>query len=332
VTGPDFSGVDIDLLADYVGGALTGTLDEARVAALVADDPAWRDAHALLAEGMTAVGHSLRTWGAEPEPMPGDVVARLDAALAEAGPVTPPAATTDTGRASHPVDAPSADRASAGRSATGAGVASGRRLSAVPDEGVDRATPQRARPRRRALRWAAPIAAAAGVLAFAGIGVSYLGGSSASDTTSSGGSAAMPQRLAALPAEGGITASGIDYGPSTIASGGVAPLSAQGGTPAPENPRPRKGDGPSPQVVSEKGLADGLARLRPRDALQACLDAIAVENGAGEITVQTVDYARFAGVPALVVRFTAGNGTWSWASGPDCGRPGVGAATRYSAR
>jgi hypothetical protein len=42
--------------------------------------------------------------------------------------------------------------------------------------------------------------------------------------------------------------------------------------------------------------------------------------------VQTVDYARYLGNPALVVRFSAANGVWAWASGPGCGAPGAGAA------
>jgi hypothetical protein len=32
-----------------------------------------------------------------------------------------------------------------------------------------------------------------------------------------------------------------------------------------------------------------------------------------------VDYAKFNGKPAIVVRFTADNGAWAWASGPSCG-------------
>ena len=46
---------------------------------------------------------------------------------------------------------------------------------------------------------------------------------------------------------------------------------------------------------------------------------IAAENGAGPIAAETVDYAKFNGKPAIVVRFTAGNCAWAWASGPSCG-------------
>jgi len=43
------------------------------------------------------------------------------------------------------------------------------------------------------------------------------------------------------------------------------------------------------------------------------------ENGAGSITASSVDFAKFDGKPAIVVRFTAPNGAWAWASGPSCG-------------
>src|SRR4051812_1112317 len=77
----DFSEVDIDLLADYIGGALDRD-DEATVARLVAEDPAWRTAWESLAPGMGSVQASLSAF--ESEPMPADVISRLDAALTSA--------------------------------------------------------------------------------------------------------------------------------------------------------------------------------------------------------------------------------------------------------
>ncbi|WP_373688915.1 hypothetical protein [Verrucosispora sioxanthis] len=38
----EFSEVDHDLLADYLGGALDGTPEHAEIARRVAQDPAWR--------------------------------------------------------------------------------------------------------------------------------------------------------------------------------------------------------------------------------------------------------------------------------------------------
>ena len=296
MTGADFTGVDIDLLADYLGGALDGTPEAARVAALIVDDPAWRDAHALLSVGMADVGDALHSWGAIPEPMPADVAARLDAALGE------------------PAEAAPAPR---------------RHLSAVPETDVDRQTARRPRSWRRTVRWGSPVAAAAAVLGLVGIGLSYLNAgdsSSSSDsaatTAGSGLAAQAAPEAAAVPGIAKITSTGIDYGPDTLAGETSEPFRAPDASKA--SPRSsRQGTVPSSGGVSDQSLADPLARLRPQGALQSCLDEIAAENGGGQITVQTVDYARYSGNPALIVHFTAGNGAWAWASGPDCGLPGV---------
>ena len=292
-TGDDFNGVDIDLLADYIGGALAGTPDESRVAALIADEPAWRDAHALLSEGMATVGDSLQAWGAAAEPMPADVVARLDAALGEPG---------------------------------GVAVASGPGAAAVRSNVVDLQSR-----RRRRVRMGGSFAAAAAVLAVAGVGIAYLssGSQSASDSASSAGLAqAAPEGRASLPA-GAITASNLDYDATSLREGPVAPLSADKSADA--SPAPSRNLAPSgDSALSAGGALGALARLRPQPALQSCLDAIAGENGAGPIVVQTVDYARFSGAAALIVKFTAANGRWAWVSGPECGLPDVGASTAYS--
>jgi len=312
VTAADFTGVDIDLLADYVGGALEGTPDEARVAALIVDDPAWRDAHALLSDGMAEVGDALGAWGAEPEPMPAEITARLEAAIAELAEPAPAAV-----------------------------PAAGRHLTVVRETGVDRETARRPSPRRRRLRWGAPIAAAAAVVAFAGVGFNYLAGASSTDNASSSaagtGLTAQAAEGSASLSAGKIISSGTDYDAGSLAVGPSEPLQA----PAPSAPTPRVASSdqvsaaeatPDGTAKADTGLVDPLARLRPREALQVCLDEIAAKNGAGPITVQTVDYARFSGEPALVVRFTAANGAWVWASSPDCGLPGVGASTRDSVR
>jgi hypothetical protein len=73
-------------------------------------------------------------------------------------------------------------------------------------------------------------------------------------------------------------------------------------------------------------LGDGsLERLRAPHALLTCLDAIARQNGGTPINVESVDYARYQGAPALIVRFDADGTRWAWATGPDCGAPGRGA-------
>ena len=47
MTGDEFGEVDIDLLADYIGGALDGP-GEAEVSALIVDHPRWRETYDLL--------------------------------------------------------------------------------------------------------------------------------------------------------------------------------------------------------------------------------------------------------------------------------------------
>jgi hypothetical protein len=293
---PDaFDAVDIDLLADYAGGALSGD-DEARVARLVADDPAWREAYALLAPGMDAVAADLHGLGAEPEPMPDDVVARLESAL-DARP----------------------------------------HLTVVPQEETVADRPRRSTVRRR-LRWAAPIAVAAGVLAFAGVGVDYLMAGSddtQANTSAAGSSADRESPMIAAEAGGLVTgladdlirASGEDYDRATLA----APLPAAGSVAVPDQSDSlRKTASLAPEPEAAKGIAPdpgfpALQRLRGRDALLACLEAIAAEQGSGPITVHSVDYARYQGQPALIVQFAAAGVSWAWASGPECGTPGAGA-------
>lgn len=80
--------VDLDLLADYDCGALAGTADEARVAALLDSDPEWAAAYAALTAADPQLRADLAELGAAPEPMPTDILHRVLAALpAEPAPV-----------------------------------------------------------------------------------------------------------------------------------------------------------------------------------------------------------------------------------------------------
>jgi hypothetical protein len=305
VTGAEFSGVDIDLLADYVGGALDGTPDEAVVTALIADDPAWREAYGELTGGVAAVTNRLRELGAVDEPMPADVVARIDAALLVADDASDVTAGADTME-------PGTD-----------GAAPARHLVAV-------ASGSRSK-RARRLRWAAPVGIAAGVLAFAGFGLQqqFAGSSSDTATSSAGGSAdrAAPQAAGAaeLSLPSGpvpLSESGTDYRRGTLIQAArertmLAPQLEPGA------------DGSSRKAVPSPGqiaAADqDLDRLRAQDALQQCIEAIAASHGSGDITAQTIDFARYEGNPAVVVTFVAAGESWVWASGPACGTRGVGA-------
>jgi hypothetical protein len=327
VTGAQFSGVDIDLLADYVGGALDGTPDETVVAGLVADDPAWRDAYDALTGGMASVGAELRLLGAEDEPMPADVVLRLNAALAElSAPSGESVPSVDS-----VVDEPIAEES-----------VPKRHLVAVPDEvGSEREHPRRRGRARTLRRWAAPVGIAAGVLAFAGIGFGgLLPGDISEDASSTGSAADQPAPMLESDTDARLAgpdttviSSGVDYSRGTLKEFSARTKrstdnSALGGASAPSV----DATSGQAQVYSATAVPKVLEPLVLRDALLACLAAITTEHGAGTITPDSVDYASFEGTPALVVRFTASDGTWSWVSGPECGTPGAAADTRYQVR
>lgn len=293
MTGAEFSGVDLDLLADYVGGALDGTPEEAAVARLVAEEPAWQEAYVELAAATGALSSALRSWGAEPEPMPADVVLRLDAALLTVG----------AGAAAAESGAP--ERLEPGS----AGDAPARHLVAVPG-GQDR--PATARSRSRRVRWAAPIGVAAAMIAFLGVGVQRL--TSSSDDAATSAAAPGAAEGFALPAEPAVSNSGRDYSTESLAE---LPSQIMA---APEAATDEK------RTKTEVTAADpALERLRLFEALRACLEAVQQEHGAGPITAETVDYGLFTGVPAAIVRFTAADGSWAWAVGAECGLRGAGA-------
>ncbi|MEV4640231.1 hypothetical protein AB0J80_23080 [Actinoplanes sp. NPDC049548] len=371
MTGAEFSEVDFDLLADYVGGALDGTPDEAVVAALIVGHPGWRRAHAELVEATGVMAAELRAWGDEPEPMPADVVARLDAAFAVVagqvpssegvasdgsedavgldggsavgGAASGPALAAGVelgGAASGPEHAAGADVAGAHSGSDRVlthsdGVASGRHLVAVPN---DDARPTTARKRARRLRWAAPVGIAAGLVAFLGFGIQQFGARDSDDSPSSAAgladqSATEQNTTLALPAgPAQAFASGTDYTRQTLAQAAtraVAGAAKDGQSEAPgvqlRPALPQTEDKAAPSPGVRAGHGDPLDRLKVQEALLACLDAISAANDAGPVTAQSVDYARYEGSPAVIVQFTAGNGTWVWAAGADCGARGSGA-------
>ncbi len=298
--------VDIDLLADYIGGALDGA-DEAAVARLIADDPRWRETYDLLVPGMAEVGAGLQALGARPEPMPADVAARLDAALT--APAVPGASEPVL---AEPEPAPDGHR----------------HLHVVPGGGADRRADRRRGARRRRLRWAAPIAAAAGVLAVAGVGRDHLL-TQTDEAQSAAGSADAPvleaRPMVSSPAAAQLLTTGRDYTEITLGGEPADIKLAPGG--ASKSSRTGIPDAP----VAPRESIDPLERLRVRAALEACLEAIAQQQGAS-IAVQTVDYARFEGTPALIVRFVADGVTWAVAAGPECGATGRGADSLRSLR
>ncbi|GGM51417.1 hypothetical protein GCM10011608_40400 [Micromonospora sonchi] len=353
----EFSGVDHDLLADYLGGALAGTPEETEVARLVAADPAWAQAHASLAPAVAEVRAALSTWG-EPTPeMPAEIGDRILAALDAAA---PPESTPDdaaaadraTDAADGPVDDPEPTSTDARPALVPAQPLGGpRRPDRMLRPAQDRDQTRPGQRRRRRYRLAGPVAIAAA--AVFGIGALQVARQQADDQAAIGtalsdqgtssvapydhepqdaqeqasAKAAQEPRPAAADPQYRIAApperTGTDYTSEQLAK--AEPL-----------PTVRKFSGsaePQGSAASDRLAGPGdLARLSDQMALSACLAEIGSEHGE-PVTFDAVDYARFLGRPALVVRFTDDSGTrWSWVSGPECGIPGSGSDNRYRTR
>ncbi|MFF3857067.1 hypothetical protein [Micromonospora sp. NPDC002575] len=321
MTAGGFREVDLDLLADYLGGALDGTPDEAVAARLVAEDPAWAEAHDALAAALTPVGDALAAWAGPAPEMPPVVVDRITAALAGAGPGTP------TGGTDEPDRTGLAEPARVGR------------VPAQPTGGTRRPAggpgPTAGRPGGHGRRWArlaGPAALAAASVVAVGFGLNQVVGGS----DQSGGAADQAISAQAESGGGAFTVagtprrSGADWTPEALAAGDRL-------SPGVSEPPRSFGAGPDAPAAGDDGerlpAAGGLGRLTGSDALADCLTAVSAEHGAGPLTVDLVDYARFRGAPALVVRFVDPSGErWAWVSGPECGVPGSGADTRYRTR
>ncbi|HYN97045.1 MAG TPA: hypothetical protein VES42_24660, partial [Pilimelia sp.] len=187
------------------------------------------------------------------------------------------------------------------------------------------------------------LAAAAGVLAFCGIGAKVIG--PIDGPMSAGGSSADRPAITTEngPAGSDLTdltvqqqiASGADYRRQTLAQR-VAPAAPFAGS----SVAPGNGAGPGESGQDKNsGGAPGAqavaapAALRPLTepvALDRCLGAIGTEHGRQAVSVDLVDYASFEGTPAVIVVFTDVSGErWGWVVGPACGRADAGADSRY---
>ncbi|WP_229399079.1 hypothetical protein [Micromonospora okii] len=331
-----FREVDHDLLADYLGGALDGTPDEAVVARLVAEDPGWAEACGTLAPALALVDDDLAAWAAPAPEMPPDVADRLAAALAGAGPGTPADDDADDDADDAAADA-AADAERMGQPGGARGVRVPPAVVPTQQTGGRRrpaaGSPPATGPGRRGRRWArlaGPVALATASMAVVGLGVHrFVGGTSRGDSAvnaplreRAGGTAAQsaPFRTIGAPQR-----SGTDWTPQALA--GDVPPRRVAGTPGSAWAPPEADEGARLPAVG------GLDRLTGPDALAGCLTAVSAEHRAGPLTVDLVDYARFQGDPALVVRFLDPSGArWAWVSGPECGVPGSGADTRYRTR
>lgn len=315
MTGTDFEGIDLDRLADYVSGALDGTPDAAAVADLVATDPRWTRAHAALVAADALVRADLAELAAQPEPMPDDVMARLDAAFAAEPPLTDAV----------PDQKPPLT------------VLPGGRSTAVPTV------------RRR--RWRSVVGVAAAIVIL-GVGAITLvprlsehsnSTASRSDAGSAVSQGRVPSATAPKSASGlesgtsgapGINASGSNYTDETLSALGTAagqPPSAQGDS-AKSN-RPNALEAPSQPAVPLAAVPQALRQLAQPGARDSCVKAILKEYG-GAATL--LDYAQYQGSPALVVVIDGAHGVpgrkWVVVVGPKCGTGGAIADERYSAQ
>ncbi|MFE9872560.1 hypothetical protein ACFYON_18170 [Micromonospora sp. NPDC005686] len=311
MTSREFSEVDHDLLADYLGGALDGTPEQATVARLVEQDPAWRAAYENLADAVELVGADLAGWAASSPPeMPQAVADRITAALAGAGPALrdgTPLVPAQSGGPSRP-------------------------------PGTASRTDRPGGPGRRPRRWAriaGPVALAAASVAAVGLGVGRLADPGDGGTADQAAREAAPMAAAPYRTTGPALRSDTDWTPERLAVDRMPALAKS--MPADmAGPSGAAKDGAETPLYTEKyrvGALGGLDRLTRPETLAACLTAIGAEHAAGPLTVNMVDYARFQGAPALVVTFADSTGArWGWASGPECGVPGSGADTRFRTR
>ncbi|GIJ79497.1 hypothetical protein SAMN05443287_107145 [Micromonospora phaseoli] len=361
----EFSEVDHDLLADYLGGALDGTLEQVEIARLVAQDPAWAQAHALLAPALEDVRAELAGWGESAPELPPEIADRIRTALAVAEdvdltatddesavaaplrPVVPPPGAVGKPDVAGEPDPAGKPESTGGKAAVVPvqPLGGSRRPGGTPRPGQERSVPSRpGRRRRRWARVAGPVALAAATVV--GLGALQLSRANHGDDAASGtaysdrgaspvvpqasppdsAADAAPERAsaaAALPPfqiVGEAQRSGTDYTPQTLSGmmPAVGPFSTKS--------EPAIG-GQSDERLPGPG---DLARLGEGPALNACLAEISAEHGGTPLVVDVVDYARFEGLPALVVRFTDGSGAqWAWVSGPECGVPGSGSDARY---
>jgi hypothetical protein len=305
--------VDLDRLADFVGGALDDTPDAAAVRHLIDTDPEWAAAHDELAGAMNLVTADLRAVGSRPEPVPEAVAARLDELLR-------PLAVESAARAA---TAPPGPRGDGGR------PNAGRPASERPAGGPVNARPGGAGPGRQArtrrARMVAGLSAVAAVIAV-GIGLIALvpqfspGGGN--DAASVGDAAEAPAAAPyATPARGRPNVSGRDYRPGDFA----------GLDPADDTLHGRPDNEAAPGSRATTGGKSGaeppaeIARFTDDATLQRCIDAIV---GAFGGRVRTIDLARFTGRPAVVVlldgaRAATARQGWVVVAGPGCGTTGA---------
>jgi hypothetical protein len=337
VTAGEFREVDLDLLADYVGGALDGTPEELVVARLVAEEPDWSRAYTELLGGVDRVRDELASWAAVEPTMPDEVLAHLTAVLATAalpgkdgtGSEVRPALPAQSGSTATPAETGTSARVVPEGSGDVTRVPVSR-----PARRKDPGRPAGPGPaRRRSTRTARALLVAAAVLGLAGLGVAQLvpdrsgdGGPTVAATTEaapvgSEAAAASESPINVLsgepsPSPARILASGTAYTVDGLAAQVQAVAVA---------PNVTTWDGGDVSGQAERALPvpQRLARLADDAALAACLTAVTTAHGRGMLVVDFVDYASFDRSPAMVVVFTDPAGErWVRVVGPECGPAG----------
>ncbi|PZS29587.1 MAG: hypothetical protein DLM59_12620 [Pseudonocardiales bacterium] len=284
---------DVDTLSDLDAGLLDAAM-AARAGAHVAGCATCRDRVDLLQDTQAMLA------GLPAVPMPADVAARIDTALAETAAAETAARGPAVGR-----DTP----------------------AATGDVTVlaDRAGHRRRIDRRRWWPGAGVVAAGVALLFAGAVGLSAVkSGSGASGTSnrSSTTAGAVPR---AAPARAPV-ASGADYSSTTLDAGVrrlLAGRSSPTGLPR-EVPKP---SGSPRGPLAATAAAPVLDRLLGPAALQACVTELA---GVPGVTPLAVDFARFQDKPAVVVVLPDSNpaNVDAWVVGPACG-PGQSDLLRY---
>jgi hypothetical protein len=292
MNNPEWTGLtwdELDRLADYTAGALTGA-EADEIARLIRTDDRWATAHAELLAAQPAVSAALRSAAEAPVPLPPEIAARLDAALADAR--------SDRRAADHGTTArPATDRR-------------GRR--------------HRARPGRPA-RWSpALLRIAAGVVVFAAAGGGIATWAARGDLTGSmpaldAGEALAEDAESGAPPSTEVTVA-TDVGTQIIASGTDYTTASLPDLVRILPPATPDSFGKLDADLSELRVDDSLAGVATSDGLNRCLDAV---QRAYPGVVSIVDFAHFEGEPAVVIGVQHG-GTWTViAVGEGCGAGGL---------
>ena len=291
--------VDLDLLADYIEGALTPD-EAARIEDLVDNDPAWAEMLAALTAALPSVDARLSAYAVETPPMPSEVAERITASLhaLAADAAAPERHTTDRPATNRPAtNRPAADRPAADRPGASA-----------------------RRHRRRLLsnRW---LQAAAILIIFIGglTVVAKLGSNSTAKSATSGNGgeksaiAGVAPSLPDMSTRPGlsVSASGKDYNASTL----TGPVPGPAFTAHLSGPT-----GGDVEPAAPASVPAALSRLLDPSALNDCLTAVEATNSG---IASAVDFASYQGQPALIV--TIGAPEIVVAAGPACGLPGRGA-------